>query len=78
MPQARCAHRNDVSQKWHALAERRLADLVALYNSGRWNRYFAAETFLHHMEKAVALSARWAEIAPPRIPEVKEQQRQAA
>ena len=64
MPQARCAHLDVVSQKWRLLADRRVTDLVELYKSGRWDRYFSAEAFLLHMEQAVALSVRWAEIAP--------------
>jgi uncharacterized repeat protein (TIGR03809 family) len=63
MPQARCAHLDAVSHKWRLLAERRVTDLVELYKSGRWNRYFSAEAFLLHMEQAVSLSAVWAEIA---------------
>ena len=78
MPQARCAHLAAVSQKWRLLAERRVTDLLELYKSGRWNRYFSAEAFLLHMEQAVALSARWAEIAPPPSPETKQEHRDAA
>ena len=64
MPQARCTHLDAVSQKWRLLAERRVTDLVELYKGGRWNRYFSAEAFLLHIERAVESSARWAEIAP--------------
>jgi len=78
MPQARCAHLDAVSHKWHLLADRRLRDLVELYNSGRWNRYFSAEAFLFHMEQAVALSARWAVIAPRPGPGTEQEHRDAA
>jgi uncharacterized repeat protein (TIGR03809 family) len=78
MPQARCAHLNSVSQKWRLLAERRVTDLVELYKSGRWNRYFSAEAFLLHMEQAVTLSARWAEIAPLPGTDAEQEHRDAA
>jgi uncharacterized repeat protein (TIGR03809 family) len=73
MPQAPCAHLDALSQKWRLLADRRLMDLVELYKSGRWNRYFSAEAFLLHIERAVDSSARWAEIAPRPSPD-KEQE----
>jgi len=78
MPQARCAHLNAVSQKWRLLADRRVTDLIELYKSGRWNRYFSAEAFLLHMEQAIDLSARWAEIAPLGGTETQEEHRDAA
>jgi hypothetical protein len=78
MPQARCAHLDVVSQKWRLLAERRVTDLVDLYKSGHWSRYFSAETFLRHMEQAVASSARWAEIAPRPSPEMEQEYRDVA
>ena len=46
------------------LAERRLAHFVELCETGRWKRYFSEEDFLRRMREAMALSARWAEIAP--------------
>jgi uncharacterized repeat protein (TIGR03809 family) len=59
------AHALDqVAQKWRALAERRVAHLVELYESGRWRHYFySEEQFLHRMREAIRLSARWAQIA---------------
>jgi uncharacterized repeat protein (TIGR03809 family) len=52
------------AQKWRALAERRRAYLVGLYDSGRWKRYFTEAQLIHHMRQAVQQSERWAEIAP--------------
>jgi len=78
MPQARCAHLDAVSHKWRLLAERRVTDLMELYKSGRWTRYFFADAFLLHMEQAVALSARWAEIAAQSSPGSEQEQRDAA
>jgi uncharacterized repeat protein (TIGR03809 family) len=53
-----------VAQKWRALAERRRAHLVELYDTGRWKRYFTEAQFIHRMRQAVQQSERWAEIAP--------------
>jgi uncharacterized repeat protein (TIGR03809 family) len=54
---------DEVAQKWRALAERRLAHFVDLYESGRWRHYYSEEQFLHRMREAVRLSERWAQIA---------------
>jgi hypothetical protein len=37
---------------------------VDLCETGRWKRYFSEEDFLRRMREAMALSTRWAEIAP--------------
>jgi hypothetical protein len=55
-----------------------VTDLVELYKSGRWNRYFSAEAFLLHLEQAVTLSARWAEIAPLPGTDAEQEHRDAA
>ena len=52
------------SRKWRALADRRCADLVELFRSGRWKRYYTEEQFLHRLRDAIRASERWAEIAP--------------
>jgi uncharacterized repeat protein (TIGR03809 family) len=54
----------DVALKWRALAERRKADFVRLYETGRWKHYFTEEQFLRRMREAVRTSERWAQIAP--------------
>jgi len=54
---------DEVAQKWRALAERRLAHFVELYESGRWRHYYSEEQLLHRMREAVRLSERWAQIA---------------
>jgi hypothetical protein len=33
----------DVTRRWHALAERRLASYEDLYRSGRWRHYYASQ-----------------------------------
>jgi uncharacterized repeat protein (TIGR03809 family) len=53
-----------VAQKWRALAERRCAHFVELFESGRWKRYYSEEQFLRCLREAIALSERWAMIAP--------------
>jgi uncharacterized repeat protein (TIGR03809 family) len=79
MPQARCAHLKEVSQKWRMLADRRLAHFVELLETRRWKRYFSSEEdFLHQMHQAMALSARWAEIAPLPAPAAEDKSRAAA
>jgi uncharacterized repeat protein (TIGR03809 family) len=52
------------ARKWRALAERRRAHFVELYNSGRWKRYYSGEQFLLRLREAIRVSERWAEITP--------------
>jgi uncharacterized repeat protein (TIGR03809 family) len=56
---------DEVAQKWRALAERRCANFLELYESGRWKYYYSEEQFLRRLREAIRLSERWAEIAPP-------------
>ena len=69
---------DDVAQKWRALAERRRAHLVELYDSGRWKRYYSEEQFVRRMREAIRLIERWAEIAPSAADEVFAEQARAA
>jgi uncharacterized repeat protein (TIGR03809 family) len=55
---------DEVAQRWRVLAERRRADFVELYRSGRWKRYYTEEQFLRGMREAMRASERWAKIAP--------------
>jgi uncharacterized repeat protein (TIGR03809 family) len=65
MPAWSPAHALDeVALKWRALAERRKADFIELYQTGRWKRYYTEEQFLLRMREAIRTSERWAEIAP--------------
>ena len=52
------------AQKWRALAERRQAHFVELYESGRWKHYYTDEEFVARMREAMAAVNRWAKIAP--------------
>jgi len=60
------AHALDaVAQKWCALAERRRAHFLELYDSGRWKHYYySEEQFLYRMREAIRMTQRWSEIAP--------------
>ena len=55
---------DEVAQKWRALAERRQAHFLELYESGRWKHYYSEVQFIHRLREAIRLSERWAEIAP--------------
>jgi uncharacterized repeat protein (TIGR03809 family) len=67
-----------VAQKWRALAERRRAHFVELYDSGRWKRYYSEEQFLHRMREAIRLTEQWADVAPRAADEVFAVQARAA
>lgn len=56
---------DEVTQKWRALAERRCANFLELYESGRWKYYYSEDQFLRRLRDAIRLSERWAELAPP-------------
>ena len=52
-----------IAEKWHALAQRRLAYIGELARSGRWKWYYAEEQFKlqwRDAERAVALCAELA------------------
>src|SRR6266516_770469 len=65
-----------VAQKWRALAERRRAHFVELYDSGRWKHYYNETQFLCRLREAIRLTERWIEIAPPRADEATADQAQ--
>ena len=69
---------DSVAQKWRALAERRRAHFVELYDSGRWKRYYSEEQFLHCMREAIRLTEQWADVAPRAADEVFAVQARAA
>ena len=50
--------------KWRDLAERRRAHFIELYQTGRWKHYYTNDEFLADFRQAIAIAARWAEIAP--------------
>ena len=69
---------DQVALKWRALAERRRAHLIELYQTGRWKRYYSEERFLECIREAVRATERWAEIAPRPGDQVFAQQARAA
>ncbi len=52
-----------MSRKWLDLAERRLAHLIALYRSGRWQRYYEAERLAALMRDAIEAVRLWKQLA---------------
>ena len=64
-----------IAEKWHALAQRRLAYIRELERSGRWKRYYTEELYalcLRDAERAVTLWSRLATAPPARDPGVDE------
>jgi len=56
-----------IAEKWHALAQRRLAYIRELERSGRWKRYCTKEQValrLHEAERLVSLWAKLATVRP--------------
>ena len=62
LPAARSWER--IVLKWRDIAERRRDHHLDLYKSGRWKHYYTDDEFLIEMRQAVAISDRWAVIAP--------------
>ena len=62
---------NELSRRWHDLAERRLAHFTELYHSGRWRLYYATEErFATHMLDVIRAARVWARLAgrePPAV-----------
>jgi uncharacterized repeat protein (TIGR03809 family) len=69
---------DEVAQKWRALADRRRAYFIELYESGRWRHYYSEKQFIERLREAIWLSQRWAEIAPSPADEVFAEQVQTA
>jgi hypothetical protein len=55
---------DDLSRRWHDLAERRLEHFTELYRSGRWQRYYASEEqFAARMLDVIRAAKVWARLA---------------
>jgi len=52
-----------IAEKWHALAQRRLAYISELDRSGRWKWYYAEEQFKLRKRDAERAAALWATLA---------------
>ena len=56
---------DEISLKWLAFAERRLAHFAELYRSGRWQRYYTKESFALLMHDVIGAVKAWKRLAPP-------------
>jgi uncharacterized repeat protein (TIGR03809 family) len=66
---------DEITRKWHALAERRRAHFIELYDSGRWKRYYSEGDFVAQMRETVKLADTWARLSnepPPVVAEAAE------
>jgi len=55
----------EIMQKWHALAEKRQANLLDLYDSGRWKHYYSEEQVLARIREANGLVDIWKRLSTP-------------
>lgn len=56
----------EIIGKWHALAERRRAHVVELYETGRWKHYYHEAEFVTVMRETVQLAKTWSQLAQAR------------
>ena len=56
-----------IAEKWHGLAQRRLAATRELDRSGRWTWYYTEEQFLVRLRDAELAVAIWAKLASWRL-----------
>ena len=56
-----------LSVAWRALADRKIADLVALQKSGRVDFYYSKEQFSHALEEARRLKDEWDDVVRKEI-----------
>jgi uncharacterized repeat protein (TIGR03809 family) len=54
---------DEISRKWLALAELRLAYFVELYRSGRWQRFYTRERFTVLMRDVIGAVKTWKRLA---------------
>jgi uncharacterized repeat protein (TIGR03809 family) len=54
---------DQIVEKWHALAQRRLAHVRELERSGRWKRLYSEEQFRSYLGEAERVAALWAKLA---------------
>ncbi len=61
----------EITRKWRALADRRRAYFIELYDSGRWKHYYTEEQLLARMREAIRLAEIWEQLSsPPDTPKV--------
>ncbi len=64
MPATHGGYRIDeISRRWLDLSERRLAHLIVLYRTGRWQRYYVEERFVLHMRDTIRAVKVWKRLA---------------
>jgi uncharacterized repeat protein (TIGR03809 family) len=54
---------DELSRQWLTLAERRLAYFSELYRSGRWRRYYTAESFADQVVDVMKAVTIWRKLA---------------
>lgn len=54
---------DQITKKWHDLAERRLAHYTELYRSGRWQHYYTQELFATRMLDVINVAKKWRMLA---------------
>jgi len=52
-----------IAQRWHDLAEQRLAHYTELYRSGRWKHYYTQESFAVRMLDVIEDAKKWRQLA---------------
>lgn len=52
----------DVASRWRTLTERQVANLVEMYETGRWRRYYGEEQFRLLMQESVAAVEAWRQL----------------
>ena len=58
-----------IARKWLALAERRLAHVCDLRDSGRWKHYYSAGELLEVVNERARTRDAWAQIAGRPLPD---------
>jgi uncharacterized repeat protein (TIGR03809 family) len=56
----------DLVARWCALAEQRLEYLTAMFESGRWRRYYGELAFLENIKEAKSAVEKWRRLSTPR------------
>ncbi len=55
----------DLVARWCALAEQRLDYLTAMFESGRWRRYYGELAFLENIQEAKSAVEKWRRLSRP-------------
>jgi hypothetical protein len=56
-----------LSVQWRALADRKIAHLIELEQSGRWDLYYSREQLLQALEDAKRLKEEWDKVVRKEI-----------